>query len=412
MPSGNEVKGGCGQCIMERMHVGINAHLLAFTENYRQAGLSRHIFELVRHLPGADSEAQFTAFVGNKPLPRGYVGQFGGQLVFSPSRLPTDRAPVRILWEQTALPVAAARARLDLLHCLVNARPFVCGCPVVVTLHDLIFLRYPERFHPAKRVYLEIMTRWSARHAAHLIAVSDATRDDAIELLGVHPQNITTIYNGAGEQFQKLPADEVELFRRQKGVEGRTILYVGTLEPRKNLPTLLHAFHRLAQDERFGDTTLIIGGSKGWYYDEIFSTARELGLAESGRVRFLGRVPEEELPLWYNAASVFAYPSLYEGFGLPAAEAMRCGTLVVVSNTSSMPEVVGDAGIAISPLDADAWADGIGRLLLDGELAARLSERGIKQAMKFSWPRVAGETVALYKRVIERDRRKKGRRAR
>ncbi len=389
-----------GSAIIVRMRIGINAHLLAFTSNYRQAGLSRHIYELVTRVPGVLPQDNFTAFVGNSPVSGEFIAAKPPNLRLSRSRFPTVRAPVRIAWEQLALPFAAAQKKLDLLHCPVNVRPFISPCPVVVTIHDLAFLRYPGSFHPAKRLYLTAMTGWSARHAAHLIAVSEATRRDITNLLGVPFAKVTTVYNGVGTQFMPMPQGEVERFRREKSLPGRVVFYVGTLEPRKNIALLLRAFKSIAEDAAFQDVTLVIGGGKGWYYDEIFATVEQSGLAATRRVRFLGRVPDEELPLWYNTASVFAYPSRYEGFGLPPLEAMACGTPVIAADTSALPEVVGDAGFLLDPDDVSAWSGTIRLLLSNQEVAGQMSAQGLAQASKFSWECTARETAEVYKRVL------------
>ncbi len=382
--------------IITDMHIGINAHLLAFTGNYRQAGLSRYIYELLIQLPPQQPHSRFTAFVGNAPIPTGFPAP--PNLAFSRSRFPTVRAPIRIAWEQTILPFAAGRLRLDLLFCPVNVRPFIAPCPTLLTIHDLIFLRYPAAFHPLKRLYLTAMTGWSARHARQVIAVSETTRRDVIKLLHIPPSHVTTVYNGVGTQFHPISELERSNFRYEKGIEGRIIIHIGTLEPRKNISTLLHAFAALAHDPDLSDVILVVGGSKGWYYDEIFATAERLGLGsreQGGRVRWLGRVPDDELPLWYNIAGVCAYPSLYEGFGLPALEAMSCGTPVVASNTSALPEVVGNAGILVDPMGIGAWADALRSLLRDPALAARLGQAALQQASTFSWERTARQTAEV-----------------
>ncbi len=390
------------------MRVGIDAHLLAFTENYRQAGLSRYIDELLRQLPSTNRRDHFTAFVGNGSIPQSYLTAKPSNLALSRSRFPTVKAPVRIAWEQLILPFAAVQKRLDLLHCPVNVRPFASLCPVVVTIHDLIFLRYPGSYHPAKRRYLTAMTGWSARHAAHVITVSEATRRDVISLLSVSPDKVTAVANGVSTQFRPLPEYMLTEFKGQKQISGRIILYIGTLEPRKKITTLLRAFREIADNPLLDDTALVIGGSKGWYYDEIFSTASELGLTESGRVRFLGRVPDEELPLWYNIATLFAYPSVYEGFGLPALEAMACGTPVVASNRSSLPEVVGDFGLLLEPEAIEEWSQAIKMLLLDSTQREELGKRALQRAQSFSWERTARETVEVYKRVLGQSVMKSG----
>jgi len=355
-------------------------------------------------------DLQFTGFTGNTALPESVCEQLPRNLALARSRFPTERAPVRIAWEQVVLPVASLRHKLDLLHCPVNVRPILSPCPTVVTIHDLVFLRAPENLHPAKRRYLRAMTGWSARHASHVITVSEATRRDVIELLGVRPGRVTTVHNGVSEQFSPMPAER-SAFREEQGITGRVVLYVGTLEPRKNLPMLIRAFATLVEDAAFRDVKLYIGGSKGWYYDEIFSTAQDLGLTQSGRVTFLGRVPDEQLPMWYNVATVVAYPSLYEGFGLPALEAMACGTPVLASNTSALPEVVGSGGMLLDPADEAAWRDGLRAVLSDEALRADLAEKARQQASGFSWDRSARETAAVYRRVLETRGRGRSRQA-
>jgi glycosyltransferase involved in cell wall biosynthesis len=381
------------------MHIGINAHLLAFTSTYRQAGLSRYIYEMLLKLPPTLPAHHFTAFVGNSSLPPYFLSTAPSNLAFSHSRLPTLKAPVRIAWEQTALPLSAARTHLDLLFSPVNIRPLVSPCPTVITIHDVIFLHYPRSFHPLKRLYLTLLTGWSARHSTHVITVSEATRRDVIRLLHLPPRRVTTVHNGVGSQFKPYPQQERDAFRRSHDIEGRVILYLGTLEPRKNITTLIEAFAAIASLPDLHDVTLLIGGSKGWYYDEIFATAERVGLTTSNRVRFLGRVPDDELPLWYNIAALCAYPSLYEGFGLPPLEAMACGTPVAVSDRSALPEVVGEAGILVDPEDVPAWSAAILRLLQHPDLAADLARRGPVQAAKFSWERSALETAEVLRRA-------------
>jgi glycosyltransferase involved in cell wall biosynthesis len=387
------------------MHIGLNAHLLAFTGNYRQAGLSRYIYEILTRMPPLRPSTRFTALTSNGPVPNDFP-RFPN-LSLAPSRYPTGRAPVRIAWEQVVLPLAAARLGLDILFCPVNVRPVLSHCPTVITVHDLIFLRYPKAFHPLKRLYLSAFTGWSARHAAHVIAVSEATRQDVITLLGVDPQRVTTVHNGVGTQFAPVSPEKKAAFRKANEVSRRTILYVGTLEPRKNVPTLLEAFSQLSHNPDFADVTLLIGGSKGWYFDEIYATAKRLGLSAAGRVRWLGRVPDEDLPLWYNIANVCAYPSLYEGFGLPPLEAMACGTPVVASNTSALPEVVGTAGMLLDPNDVQGWTTALTRVLTDPDKARSMSEAGLKQASIFSWDRTAVETLSVLEAVAARKSRKR-----
>lgn len=382
--------------------IGIDAHLLSFASSYRQAGVSRYIALLLQAFaaePARQGTAtpEFVAFAGPHRPPPDFTPP--GTIVWRHSRLPTARAPVRIAWEQVAGPVAARRERLDLLHGPVNVLPLALPCPGVVTVHDVAFLAYPTAYQPLKRRYLTLMTALSTRRAARVIAVSRHTKDELVRRLGVPDGRVTVIYNGVDPRCKPLPADEVARFRHERDLPERMILFLGTLEPRKNLAGLLAAFARLAPRT---DATLVVVGGKGWLYDEIFATLVRLGLTE--RVRFVGHVPGEELPLWYNAAAVFTYPSLYEGFGLPPLEALACGAVVVTSTTSALPEVVGEAALLADPHDPDALAATLERALDDAGLRAEFQGRGPRQASRFSWDRTATETRAVYDELLARRR--------
>jgi glycosyltransferase involved in cell wall biosynthesis len=362
--------------------VGLNAHLVSTRHSYRAAGISRASANLVEALARVDVPERFVAFVG----PHGQ-----GLALGRPTRLPTQRPPVRILWEQLVAPLEARR--LDLFHGLAYALPLVLPCPGVVTVHDLSFVRYPELFNRSNRLYLDVATRIATRQARRVIAVSESTRRELVELFGVPPARIVAIPNGVEPSFRPLPASEVEAFRRARGLPERFILHLGTLEPRKNIGLLVRAFARLG-----GDHKLVLAGGKGWLYDAIFAEVRALGLEE--RVLFPGFIPFEEQPLWYNAAAALAYPSLYEGFGLPPLESMACGTPVVCANTSSLPEVVADAGLLVDPRDDAGLAEALGRLTEDASLRERLREAGLARARLFSWDDVARRTVDVYRAAL------------
>jgi glycosyltransferase involved in cell wall biosynthesis len=267
-------------------------------------------------------------------------------------------------------------------------------------VHDLSFLRFPERFRPANRLYLSTLTRLSCRRARRVIAVSQATADEVVRLLDIPAGRVDVVPHGVEHaRFRLLPSVQVEAFRREKGLPERFVLFVGTLEPRKNLITLVEAFARL--QALWGTAHLVIAGGKGWYYQEIFERVEELGLGKA--VHWVGFVPGAELPLWYNAATVFVYPSLYEGFGMPLLEAMACGTPVIASATSSLPEVVGDAGLLVPPHDVTELADTLERLLVDADWQAELSQRGRARASTFTWDATAHATVACYRRALVAD---------
>jgi glycosyltransferase involved in cell wall biosynthesis len=311
------------------------------------------------------------------------------------TRWPTERPPVRILWEQTALPVAARGC--DLLHGLAFVAPLVAPCPTVVTVYDLSFMRTPERFRPGNRWYLETFTRWSCRRARRVIAISENTKRDVMELLHIPGERVDVVYPGVDARFRPLPPEQVAAFRAAKGLPERFVLYLGTIEPRKNLTVLLEAYAALRRGGR--TSQLVLAGGKGWMFEEVFARIEALALRDD--VILPGYVPDEELPLWYNAAEVFVYPSLYEGFGIPPLEALACGKPAVVSNVSALPEAVGDAGLLVRPGDAAELADALQRLLGDAALRAELGARGRAHAARFSWERAAAETVAVYHRALE-----------
>ena len=378
------------------MHIGINAHLLAFTGDYRAAGLSKHIGDLITALLDQPDDTHYTLFTGPgaRNAPPGFAQSPRAQV--QASRWPTLQPEVRIAWEQTVLPVVAVRAGLDLLHCPVLVQPLLCPVPTVITVHDLIFLRYPDRFPRLKRLYLTALAGASLRRARRIIAVSTATKRDLTALLGIAPGRITVVPNGVDlARFTPQPPAAVVAFRRAHDVPDRSILYLGTLEPRKNLPTLLRAYAAVRAE--LGDVPLLIGGGKGWFYDEIFRVVRELGLDDGRAVRFLGYVPDADLPMWYNSATVFVYPSEYEGFGLPALEALACGLPVIAADRSALPEVVGDAGLLVDPHSVAALAAALRAVLTDTALATRLRAAGPQQAAHFPWTRAAHETLAVYR---------------
>jgi glycosyltransferase involved in cell wall biosynthesis len=315
------------------------------------------------------------------------------------TRWHTQKPLPRIVWEQMVLPIATYTEQLDLLHSLAFVRPIVACCPVVITIYDLSFVRMPERFPRFQRLYLQTLTRYSARRAARLLVISQSTKDDVVQFCGVSSDKIVVTYCGVDEQFAPRSRHEVETFRAAKGLPSRFILYLGTLEPRKNVPQIVRAYAALRSHDLSHDYKLVIAGAKGWGYDEVFAAVEQSGIKDD--VTFAGYVPAEELPLWYNAAELFVYPSLFEGFGLPVLEAMACGTPAITSNVSSLPEVAGDAALTITPTDTRALSDAMECALHDASLRAQLRERGLRRASQFSWQRAAQQTAQVYADVLK-----------
>ncbi len=384
---------------MTPYQIGLDAHLLSLTQTYRGAGINGYICQLLQRLPAiepaTDSGAlAYTAFLYDPT----FVPPPG--VAVHRSSWDTGRPWRRILWEQTQL--AALSGRLDLLHGLAFATPVVARCPTVVTVHDLSFLRFPAAFRPVNRTYLTLMTRMATRRARRVIAVSESTRQDVLAFCGVPPERVEVIYNGVTEEFCPAAPDMVRDFIARRGLPERFILYLGTLEPRKNLVRLLEAYALLRQmsdDNGSSDVPpLVVAGGQGWYYREILERVEVLGL--EANVRFPGFIPQQELPWYYRAAAIFVYPSLFEGFGLPVLEAMASGTPVITSTASSLPEVAGDAALMVHPKDTEGLAGAMGRVLREPELADKLRRAGLKRASCFSWDRTAQATARLHRRVL------------
>lgn len=367
-------------------HIALNAHLLYGGASYRSAGIHQYIHNLLKHLPEAAPEFDFTIFVG------------AGQLELSRARIqhsrwPTQRPLVRIVWEQLVQPLVLARLRPDLLHSLAFASPLLNPTPAVVTVYDLSFRLFPENFPATQRLYLSALTTHSCRRARRVIAISESTKRDVSRLLNVSVDRVDVAYPGVEPRFRPLPRAEVEAFRQRAGLPERFILYLGTLEPRKNLSSLVASFANL--QSKISNLKLILAGAKGWHYAGLFAQVESLGLTD--RVHFPGYVPAEELPLWYNAAAVFAYPSTFEGFGMPVLEALACGRPVVTTNVSSLPEAAGEAALLVPPGDVAALTEALRRALNDdGALAAR----GPAHAARFTWRSTAQATAAGYRKAL------------
>jgi glycosyltransferase involved in cell wall biosynthesis len=304
---------------------------------------------------------------------------------------------VRILWEQLVQPVATRRIGADLLHAMAFAGPLLPSCPFVVTVYDLSFMHYPEAFRPWNRWYLRYFTALSARRARRVIAISESTKQDVVRMLGVAPERVDVAYCGVDKIFRPLTPGQVARFRVDRALPDRFILFLGTLEPRKNVHKLIRAYSRLHTVEP-SIPKLVVAGGKGWYYDQIFAEVESLGLTD--QVIFPGYVVHEELPLWYNAAELFVYPSRFEGFGLPVLEAMACGRPVITSDVASLPEVAGDAALLVSPDDETQLAEAMQCALSDQALRQQMIIKGQVRAASFTWARTARHTLRAYSRAL------------
>lgn len=371
------------------MKIGLNAHLHSQQPGYRSAGIKGYIANLLRHLPANAPDCwQFEALVG-----AANSAEFE-RVRLSRSALDTQSPLRRIIWEQTLQPWKLRQ--YDLYHAMAFVAPIVLTAPMVVTVYDLSFLRYPERISQARRLYLRSMTALTCSKARRVLAISQSTADDLVSLLGVPADKIDVTPLGYDQAvFRPLPATELERFRREQQLPERFWLYVGTLEPRKNLTTLLAAYRRLSNAERL---PLILGGGIGWRGRAILAEIERLGLGAS--VKHIGFIPAAELPFWYNCAEAFVYPSVFEGFGLPVLEAMACGTPVVISDAAALTEVAGSAGKCIPSKAVEAWAEALKLVKTDEAWREAAKADGMARATQFSWERTAALTVRSYREAL------------
>ena len=389
------------------MQIGINAHLLSMEDSYRAAGVSSYILSLLRGLSAEDNcnhyRVLLDAWAKDPALTQRL--QLAGNFDLRPSSLETTSPMKRLVWEQTGM-VRAARG-VDVLHGPVNVVPLTMNTPRVVTIHDLAFLVYSDKHLPAKRRYLTVMTRLSAQRARSIITVSNATRNDCIRLLNVPPEKVITIPNAADADYVCLRDTDagrqnIEAFRASKGLPDRFFLFLGTLEPRKNIPLLIEAYaqlHREWGDRPGSPPTLVLAGGKGWMFDQIFSRVKELNM--EAHILFPGFLPREEIVHWFNAALAFVYLSAFEGFGLPPLQAMQCGVPVLVNNSTSLPEVVGNAGILVNANHTQEVTDALLELATDADLRDELSAAGRERAHLFSWERTAKQTLEVYQKAVQ-----------
>jgi glycosyltransferase involved in cell wall biosynthesis len=375
------------------MLIGIDASRATREQRTGTEGYSLH---LIRALLELDQHNEYVLYFNRPPRP----GLFPASPRWRARVMPCPR-----LWTHVRLSLEMLAAPPDVLFVPAHVLPIVHPRRSVVTVHDLGYRHEPQAHRPLDRLYLELSTRYNARAASQVIADSAATKRDLVQLYGTDPQRITVVPLGVDELFQPVnDAARLAAVRAQYGIPGDYLLYVGTLQPRKNLVRLIEAWNKIRNSNfEIRNWVLVIAGKRGWLYEEIFATVQRLGL--EGQVLFPGYVPEEDLPALLSGATAFVLPSLYEGFGLPVLEAMACGTPVIAANVASLPEVVGDAGLLVDPLDTDALAAAMQRLLTDAapstplraSLRAELRQRGLARAKLFSWPRCAWETLAVLK---------------
>ena len=378
------------------MIVGVDARLIY----HQPAGISKYTLNLLQAYQelakSSDSFSQaadidFLIFQHRKhatPLVKG-----------PHCRRATLYSPVHTRLEQFTLPLELTFYALDLLHCPDFIPPLYSTQPVVITVHDLAFLHWPHFLTEDSAAYYGQIDRAVSR-AAHIIVPSQSTKADLIGQFGVPDSDVSVIYEAANPQFTPLPPEPVRQELSQKyNIPTKYILFVGTIEPRKNVDGLIRAYRHLLDKYGVTDVGLVIAGGYGWLYDEVMAIVEEFNLQH--KVHFLGRVSDNDLWKLYVGAHCLVHAAHYEGFGLPPLEAMACGTPTIVSNVSSLPEVVGDAALLVDPKDWEEIAVAMHRLLTDDDLHAELRIKGLRRAQCFSWQQAAQQTLAIYRQVVD-----------
>jgi glycosyltransferase involved in cell wall biosynthesis len=368
--------------VTESPHIVLDGRLVGYAR-----GIARYVTQLASALAALGGAERYTLLLGRRA--RGV----------STTRTRLSLTPPHHRLERWSLPLEllARPPQPDLLHSVDHVAPAWGGWRSVVTLHDLAFVVYPETHTLESRRYYAAAGE-SARQAARVIAVSQRTASDAIRLLGVDPGRVRVIAEAAGPAFSPRPRTELDALAARLGLDLSRpyLLFVGTLEPRKNVPLL---FETLAVLRRQVDVQLLLVGPTGESQaGPIFQAYARSGVAE--HAHFLGLLPEPDLAVLYSHAGAFVFPSLYEGFGLVLLEAMACGAPVVSSDAGSLPEVVGEAGLLLPPHDPERWAAAVARALTEPALAGELRRRGLARAASFSWTRAARDTRDVYREAL------------
>jgi len=367
------------------MLIGVDASRVT---RARRTGTESYSLHLIRALIEAGCDHQFRLYT---PVP------FPSDLLDDLERVENPRYEMQVipfprLWTHVRLAWEVWRRPPDVLFVPAHVMPLACPVPVAVTVHDLGYLYYPEAHRPFDRWYLDWTTRRHARLAARIIADSRATRADLIRHYQADPRRIAVVYPGLDVALARTDdAEAVSALKARYGIGGDYLLYLGTLQPRKNLVRLVEAFARLQPTAP--SVELVLAGQKGWLYDDLLARVDALGVRD--HVVFTGYVTEDAKASLLTGSLALVYPSLYEGFGLPILEAMACGTPVLTSNVSSLPEVAGDAALLVDPLDTDAIAVGMSRLITETDLRDALIEKGYARVRKFSWADAARQVLQV-----------------
>jgi glycosyltransferase involved in cell wall biosynthesis len=369
------------------MLIGIDASRAAVA---RRTGTENYSLHLICNLLDLGEGHHFRLYFNQAPAPDLFPA--GAELRVT---------PLTRLWTHVSLAREMLSDPPDVLFVPSHVLPLVHPPRCVATVHDLGYHYHPEAHTLSQNLYLRWSTRHNARTANRVVVDSQATRRDLVQFYGIPEEKIVVVYPGRNERL--IPVSDPSALRAVRGKYGLTgayLVYVGTLQPRKNLARLVEAYAKLLEASEEASSSklqLVLVGQKGWLADDLLSQVRKLGLGE--RVVLTGYVPDSDLPALLSGALAFVFPSLYEGFGLPLLEAMACGTPVVCSNTSSLPEVTGDAALLVDPLDTEALAEALSRITEEADLRTTLIERGFARIHDFSWRRAAEQVLDVLEAV-------------
>ena len=387
------------------MKIGINTYFYKFPAS----GSGQYLLHLLQALAEVDQENTYI-LLGPQPVSEKIETQLRFPYIVAPvPGIARRNASIEnLMWEQFTSPSAARKAGVDLLHVPYFAPPFFPRTPSIITIHDIIPLRLPQyRTDPKMKAYLQLITR-AARRATLIITVSQHAKQDMLDALKLPAERIRVVYEAAGDEYHPIsdPAVQAKV-RAHYGLKGHYVLYLGGLDQRKNVPQLVRAFAQLYRQLGDPDLQLLIAGNpdkkNGPLFPDPRPVAAELGI--TGQIIYLF-IEEADKPAIYSGASVFVFPSLYEGFGLTPLEAMSCGTPVVCSNRTSLPEVVGDAAISFDPDNLRKMVQDLYSVLTNNDLQADLRARSLKRATQFNWRKTAIETIEIYQEAILRSKKK------
>jgi len=356
----------------------------------KKVGVGRYAYEVLSQLANFPiANCKFVIYLKDKPLPDlPKEADWWKYEVFGPKKLWTQVGlPLRLWWERFT-----GKAP-DVFFTPSHYAPRFSPCPRVISIMDLSYLHFPEMFRKQDLYQLKNWTAYSVRKAVKILTISKASKDDIIEYYKVPREKVVVTYPGSMTNI-KYQISNIKKIKEKYKIKGDYILSVGTIQPRKNYPRLIEAFSKLVSSRKYKILSLVIVGKKGWMWEETLAAPKKIGV--EGKVKFLNYVPDEDLPALYKGATCFVLVSLYEGFGIPVLEAMNYGCPVVVSNISSLPEVVDKAGILVDPMEVNDIAEGIKKAIENRE---ELIKKGYKQGAKFSWEKTARKTLKVLEEV-------------